>query len=132
MPAVYGFADDHLSPWVLNSLCKAKLRGQPVNPRHPDRMVYLSHRDPLLAWIRDLIGKTDIYNSKRTVNFLRPPMLCLSVSALATLVKESPRFIAPHDIEQLQIRMDGDTKVVDFDSHLRLLTTSISEILAND
>jgi nucleoside-diphosphate-sugar epimerase len=134
MPAVYGFEDDHLSPWVLNSLCKAKLRGQRVEPRHPDRIVYMSHRDPLLVWIRALIGGSANQGKKRTVNYLRPPMLRLSVSALATLVKESPRLFLSTEAEQLQITLEGDTTIAgyDFDAHLTLLTTSISELLAND
>jgi hypothetical protein len=134
MPAVYGFKDDHLSPWVLNSLCKAKLRGQRVEPRHPDRIVYLSHRDPLLVWIRALIGGSANQGKKRTVNYLRPPMLRLPVSALATLVKESPRLFSSAEAEQLQITLEGDAEIADYDldSHLTLLTTSISELLAND
>jgi nucleoside-diphosphate-sugar epimerase len=134
MPAVYGFEDDHLSPWVLNSLCKAKLRGQRVEPRHPDRIVYLSHRDPLLVWIRALIGGSANQSKKRMVNYLRPPMLRLSVSALATLVKESPRLLSSAEAEQLQITLKGDAEIADFDLdfHLTLLSTSITELLAND
>ena len=134
MPAVYGFEDDHLSPWVLNSLCKAKLRSQRVEPRHPDRIVYLCHRDPLLVWMRALIGGSANQGKKRTVNYLRPPMLRLPVSALATLVKESPRLFSSAEAEQLQITLEGVAEIVDFDldSHLTLLTTSISELLAND
>jgi hypothetical protein len=134
MPAVYGFEDDHLSPWVLNSLCKAKLRGQRVEPRHPDRIVYLCHREPLLLWIRALIGGSANQGKKRTVNYLRPPMLRLSVSALTTFVKESPRLFSSAEAEQLQITLEGDTKIADYDldSHLTLLTTSVSELLAND
>ena len=133
MPAVYGFEDDHLSSWVLNSLCKAKLRGQRVEPRHPDRIVYLSHRDPLLAWIRALIAGSASQGKKRTVNYLRPPMLCLSVSALATLVKESPRLFSSAEAQQLQIKLEGDAEIADhdLDSHLTLLTTSISELLVD-
>jgi len=134
MPAVYGFEDDHLSPWVLTSLCKAKLRGQRVEPRHPDRIVYLAHRDPLLACIRSLISGCDHHDKKLTVNYLRPPMICLSVSSLATLVQESSSLFSSAEAEQLQIRLEGDIVLAnfDFDSHLRLLTTSISELLAND
>ena len=133
MPAVYGFEDDHLSSWVLNSLCKAKLRGQRVEPRHPDRIVYLSHRDPLLAWIRALIAGSASQGKKRTVNYLRPPMLRLSVSALATLVKESPRLFSSAEAQQLQIKLEGDAEIADhdLDSHLTLLTTSISELLVD-
>ena len=134
MPAVYGFEDDHLSPWVLNSLCKAKLRGKRVEPRHPDRIVYLSHRDPLLVWIRSLIGGSACHDKKRTVKYLRPPMLCLPVSTLATLVQESPRLFTLEEAEQHQITLRGDTASanVDYDFHLKLLATSISELLAND
>jgi nucleoside-diphosphate-sugar epimerase len=134
MPAVYGFEDDHLSPWVLNSLCKAKLCGQQVEARHPDRIVYLSHRDPLLVWIRGLIGGSANQGKSRTVNYLRPPMLRLSVAALATLVKESPRLFSSAEAQQLQITLEGDAEIAeyDLDSHLKLLTTSISELLAND
>jgi hypothetical protein len=134
MPAVYGFEDDHLSPWVLNSLCKAKLRGQRFEPRHPDRIVYLSHREPLLVWIRALIGGSANQDKNRTVNYLRPPMLRLSVAALANLVKESPRLFSSAEAQQLQITLEGDAEVAnyDLDSHLKLLTTSISDLLAND
>lgn len=134
MPAVYGFEDDHLSPWVLNSLCKAKLHGQRVEPRHPERIVYLSHRDPLLAWIRSLIAGSVNQGKNRTVNYLRPPMLRLSVATLATLVKESPRLFSAAEIERLQITLEGDTEFTDYDldRHLTLLTTSISELLDND
>jgi nucleoside-diphosphate-sugar epimerase len=134
MPAVYGFEDDHLSPWVLNSLCKVKLRGQRVEPRHPDRIVYLSHRDPLLVWIRSLIGGSANQDKNRTVNYLRPPMLRLSVSTLATLVQESPRTFTLEDARRLQIELQGDSEISDhhLTSHLRLLTTSISALLGND
>jgi hypothetical protein len=134
LPAVYGFEDDHLSPWVLNSLCKARLRGQRVEPRHPDRIVYLSHRDPLLVWIRALIGGSANHDKNRTVNYLRPPMLRLSVSALATLVQESPKTISLEDARFLQIELQGDSEisVCYFASHLNLLAASISELLGND
>lgn len=133
MPAVYGFEDDHLSPWVLNSLCKAKLRGQRVEPRHPDRIVYLSHRDPLLTWIRTLIAEPDPLGTKRTVNYLMPPMLRVTVATLAKLVEEAPRLISSSEAEQLQIMLEGDTATVNdaFDSHMKLLATSISELLTN-
>jgi hypothetical protein len=61
-------------------------------------------------------------------------MLRLSVSALATLVQESPRLFSSAEAEQLQITLEGDAEIADYDldSHLTLLTTSISELLAND
>jgi nucleoside-diphosphate-sugar epimerase len=133
MPAVYGFHDDHLSPWVLNSLCKAKSMGRSVEPRHPNRTVYLTHCSPLLYWVRELIAGSADYNNVRTVNYLRPPMLCLSVSALASLVQESPKVITSVESEPLQIRLDGDSRISDYDLdvHLKLLSNSILELLAN-
>jgi len=132
MPAVYGFEDDHLSPWVLNSLCKAKLRGQKVEPRHPDRIVYLAHRDPLLACIRALISGCDHHDKKLTVNYLRPPMIRLSVSTLATLVQESSSLFSSAEAEQLQIRLEGDAEMDHHNlaDHLGLLSNCISELLA--
>ena len=134
MPAVYGFEDDHFSPWVLNSLCKLKLRGERVQPRHPDRIVYLSHRDLLIVWIRSLISESKHHHKRRTVNYLKPPMLRLSVAALATLVQESPRSLSMPEAKQLHVTMEGDDVITDEDygSHLKLLTTSITRLLAND
>ena len=133
MPAVYGFDDDHLSPWVLNSLCKSKLKGQSVEPRHPNRTIYLTHRSPLLEWLRGFIECSASQNKVRTVNYLRPPMLVLSVSALATLVEESPKILSSAEAESLKISLDGDSRITSFDldSHLDVLSTSISELLAN-
>ena len=132
MPAVYGFEDDHLSPWVLNSLCKAKLSGQRVEPRHPDRFVYLSHRDPLLVWIRALIVESACREKHRTVNYLRPPMLRMPVLSLATLVEEPPRLLSAEEAEDLQIMLQGDTEISHYNlaAHLGLLTKSISKLLA--
>ena len=61
-------------------------------------------------------------------------MLRLSVSALATLVQESPRLFSSAEAGQLQITLEGDVTITndDLDSHLSLLTASISELLAND
>jgi nucleoside-diphosphate-sugar epimerase len=134
LPAIYGFQDDHLSPWVLNSLCKAKLQGQKIQPRHPNRTVYLSHCVPLLDWIRDLILGSSIDDRDRTVNYLRPPMLRLSVSALATLVQESPKIFSSLDAKRLQITLEGTSRIAnyDLDEHLKFLTTSISGLLTND
>jgi hypothetical protein len=61
-------------------------------------------------------------------------MLRLSVAALATLVKESPRLFSSAEAQQLQISLEGDAEIADYDlnRHLMLLTTSISDLLAND
>lgn len=134
MPAAYGFNDDRHSPWVLNSLCKAKLRGLKVYPRHPERIVYLSHRDLLLAWIRTLIEESPNLDKQRIVNFLRPPLLRMSVLSLATLVQESPRNLSSKEAQKLQITLEGDGENSEeqFAFHLKLLNTSILELLSND
>ena len=134
MPAVYGFNDDYYSPWVLNSLCKIKLRGQKVEPRHPERIVYLSHRDLLLTWIRTLLEESTHHDKQKIVNFLRPPMLRMSVSALATIVQESPRFLSSQEAQSLQITLGGDCEFSEgeFASHLNSLISTVSELLAND
>ena len=60
-------------------------------------------------------------------------MLRLKVSILAKLVEESPRLISSSQAEQLQIALEGDMATANdaLDSHMRLLTTSISELLSN-
>ena len=133
MPAVYGFSDDHLSPWVLNSLCKAKMCGDKVQPRCPERIVYLVHRDPLIKWLRTLIEESVHYDKKRLVNYIRPPMLRLPVAALANLVMDSPRELTLEEARQLHINLESDTEVSDshFSAHLSFLTKSISELLVN-
>lgn len=132
MPAIYGFDDDHESPWVLNSLCKLKLAGQKVKPRYPERAIHLCHKDLLISWIRALIVESTSVEKPRTVNYLRPPMLRMSVMSLATLVQESPRTLSPEEIARLQITLQGDTEISEsvLDSHLASLTISISEILS--
>lgn len=134
MPAVYGFGDDHRSPWVLNSLCKAKMSNHRVEPRHPARIVYLSHREPMIAWVRDFIARSSCHDKKRTVNYFTPPMLRLSVSALATLVQDSMKSFSSADADDLEITLHGNIMENDHDleQHLNFLTTSISEILADD
>ena len=134
MPAVYGFNDDNQSPWVLNSLCKTKRLRHSVQPRHTDRIVYLTHRDTLSVWLLALIADSTKHDKKRTVNYLRPPMLQLSVSTLAKLVNDPPSSINPEEATQLGILLKGDTDLTDsnISSHLNLLTSSILNLLSND
>jgi hypothetical protein len=60
-------------------------------------------------------------------------MLLLTVATLAKLVEESPRLVASSEADQLQISLQGDMETANdaFDSHMSLLTTSISELLSN-
>lgn len=133
MPAVYGFSDDNLSPWVLNSLCKLKISGQSVEPRHPDHIVYLAHRDPLIEWVRAVISGGFTQAKKRTVNYLKPPMLRLPVSALALLVETTPNGLTAEQAESHQITLIADTLLprFDIDVHLNLLSSTISELVSN-
>ena len=133
MPAVYGFDDDCHSPWVLNSLCKAKLQGQKVEARHPEHIVYLAHKDLLLIWIRSLIDGSSKQRKLRTVNYLRPPMLRMSVSSLATIVQESPFMLSLEDAQRLHITLEGDGDISNshFDAHLTSLSKAITELLIN-
>lgn len=133
MPAVYGFDDDYLSPWVLNSLCKAKLSGKRVEPRHPGRIVYLTHRDSLVTWMRSVIEDSTQRQKEKTVNYFQPPMLRLSVLTLATLVKESPKPFSLEEFRQLSIELQGDVKASDHSlaSHMGLLTDTISGLLGH-
>ena len=134
MPAVYGFRDDNQSPWVLNSLCKAKLIGGKAEPRHPERIVYLSHKDILLTWIRALIEGSSKNKRDRTVNYLRPPMIRMSVLSLSSLVEKSPKHLTIEQAKKLQITIEGDDNMSDthFVEHLNSLTSAISELLLHD
>ena len=131
LPAVYGFSDDQHSPWVLNAFCKERRLGLPIKPRNPHRTVYLTHRDPLLACFRSLISTHDDSYRKRTVNYIRPPMLRLSVASLASLVESYPVDLSAAYIEPLDISLEGDTGLCStgIESHLQLLLLSIAELL---
>jgi hypothetical protein len=80
-----------------------------------------------------LIGGSANQCKKRAVNYLNPPMLRLSVSALATLVQDSPKNFSLEDARCLQIELQGDSEISDYhlSSHLSLLAVSISELLDN-
>ena len=60
-------------------------------------------------------------------------MLRLTVATLAKLVEQSPRLISSAEAEHLEIMLEGDWVAANdaFDSHLKLLTTSISDLLSN-
>jgi nucleoside-diphosphate-sugar epimerase len=129
LPAVYGFSDDVKSPWVLNSLCKLRLRGEDVVPRHPERVIYLTHRQPLINYLRSLIVSTQMARDLRTVRYLRPPMLQMTVKNLADLVQalEHPTDILSHDF--ITITGDGNIHEEEKNHHLQLLQSSIASLL---
>ena len=121
---------------LLNSLCKAKLRGQPIEPRSILKESYTCVISIILwEWIKSLIAEHELVGKKRTVNIWKPPMLRLTVASLAKLVEDSPSMISTSKAsKELQINMEGGTGTESnaIDSHLRMLTTSISELLSND
>jgi nucleoside-diphosphate-sugar epimerase len=133
LPAVYGFADDQHSPWVLNSFCNARRRGMPVQPRNPHRIIYLTHREPFLAFLRFLISSPNHGCRERTVNYIRPPMLRLPVDSLAAIVRHFPNVPSLSEIENLNISLVGDTGLCSttIKSHLQLLLSSVEKLLSN-
>jgi nucleoside-diphosphate-sugar epimerase len=134
LPAVYGFPDDINSPWVLNSLCNQRRKGLPVQPRNPNNFVYLTHRESLLAFMRALISRGNDILRDRTVSYLRPAMLCMPVSSLASLVQGHIHDPADLNTDDLNIKLVGDTSLVDsrLSSHLKLLLSSVQSLLNND
>lgn len=131
LPAVYGFPDDTCSPWVLNSLCRQWRQEKNVNPRNPDRKIYLTHRDPLIEYLRGLLRSSSLKQNPDTVRYLRPPMLQMTVESLASLVRSQSQLI-PHStcadlgamlISELPPDSDSLTR------HLDLLNQTIKGLL---
>jgi nucleoside-diphosphate-sugar epimerase len=133
LPAVYGFPDDISSPWVLNSLCKQLLQEDKTLPRHPERLIYLLHRHPLLECLRGLISASCSPISNCTVRYLRPPMLQMSVKTLALLVENEHKSGSFEDLEGGAITLVSDAKLqlVDQSTHLKLLEVTIRGLLKN-
>lgn len=134
LPAVYGFADDSKSPWVLNSLCKQKRLEQVVSPRNPDEVIHLCHRLPLIAFLRSLLQGTPGTGDHRTVRYLRTPMLQMTVETLANLVRSHQpggRPTEPSDGSISLLSPDGAPGYALAD-HYHLLTDSIASLLHND
>lgn len=92
LPAVYGFLDDTSSPWVLNSLCRQWRQEGHVNPRNPDRQIFLAHREPLIDYLRGLLRSSLHHESPDTVRYLHPPMLKMTVEGLASMVRSQSQF----------------------------------------
>lgn len=131
LPAVYGFSDDRKSPWVLNSLCRQLRKFNDVKPRNPERLVYLTHKKPLISYLRFLIGGCNTEAVNSTVRYLRPPMLQMSVETLACLVRKSRHGGSPRDAEEADIKLIHDHVFPADDSsvHLQLLQSSIEDLL---
>ena len=130
LPAVYGFSDDYKSPWVLNSLIKQWRQQHKVEPRNPERMIYLSHREPLIVYLRSLVGGLMSERSLRTVRYLRPPMLAMTVETLATLIKvpEDPDFSSAVQRGEIMLIGDGDVLETDRLAHLQRLRCNIANL----
>lgn len=129
LPAVYGFRDDYKSPWVLNSLSKQWHRLKKVEPRNPENMIYLSHRQPLISFLRSLLVHPKRVNNQRTVRYLRPPMLAMTVETLASLIRvpTEVEFISPRN--SIVIIGSGDVLESDRLSHLQLLRHTIANLI---
>jgi nucleoside-diphosphate-sugar epimerase len=130
LPAVYGFRDDYKSPWVLNALSKQWNQLQKVEPRNPESMIYLSHRQPLISYLRSLILHPKSARNLRTVRYLRPPMLSMTVETLASLIKEpgGADFSSPTDSCAIALIGSGDVQESDRLSHLQLLNYTIANL----
>jgi nucleoside-diphosphate-sugar epimerase len=134
LPAVYGFSDDRESPWVLNSLCKQYQKEKRVEPRNPDRLVYLLHRQYLVQYIRMLLDKSQDATSSLTVRFLRPPMLQMSVGTLASMVQEHDSGNGNSNVRQERVALISDPGLHagDTSAHLKLLDSTIQTLLCHD
>ena len=130
MPAVYGFRDDYKSPWVLNSLSKQWNQLQKVEPRSPESMIYLSHRQPLISYLRSFIVHPKSERKLRTVRYLRPPMLAMTVKSLASMI-QAPRAVdssSPTNSSAIDLIGSGDVQESDRLSHLQLLSYTIANL----
>ena len=130
LPAVYGFRDDYKSPWVLNSLSKQWNQLQKVEPRSPESMIYLSHRQPLISYLRSLIVHPNSEKNLRTVRYLRPPMLAMTVESLASMIQapEGVDFSSPANSSTMALIGFGDVQESDRLSHLQLLSYTIANL----
>jgi nucleoside-diphosphate-sugar epimerase len=130
LPAVYGFRDDYKSPWVLNSLSKQWNQHQKVEPRSPESMIYLSHRQPLISYLRSLVVHPKSEQNLRTVRYLRPPMLAMTVESLASMI-EAPGgvdFSSLTNSSAMALIGNGDVQESDRLSHLQLLSYTIANL----
>jgi nucleoside-diphosphate-sugar epimerase len=130
LPAVYGFRDDYKSPWVLNSLSKQWNQLRKVEPRNPKSMIYLSHRQTLISYLRSLVVHPKIVQNLRTVRYLRPPMLAMTVETLASLIKapSDVDFSSPTNSKAMALIGGGDVEESDRLSHLQLLSCTIANL----
>ena len=133
LPAVYGFTGDERSPWVLNSFCKQLRQIGKVEPRNPNRLIYLAHREPLIEYIRSLLDPSNSVINHATVRYLRPPMLQMSVKTLALLVETVHRGKPCAEVEDAGIILMSDTKLQarHRSIHLDHLESSIRGLLVN-
>ena len=130
LPAVYGFADDYQSPWVLNSLIKQWQQLRKVEPRNPESMIYLSHREPLMLYLRSLIAHPRGEPNIRTVRYLRPPMLAMTVQTLAALIEAPEDVVFNSPTNRGAITLIGDSDILENDrlAHLQLLRYNIDNL----
>jgi nucleoside-diphosphate-sugar epimerase len=131
LPAVYGFPDDTSSPWVLNSLCRQWRHEGNVDPRNPDRQVYLTHREPLIDYLRGLLRSALHHDNPDTVRYLRPPMLKMTVEALASLVRSHNQITTDSELDDLGTRLIAESTLDSgvLTRHLELLGLTIKGLI---
>lgn len=131
LPAVYGFPDDTSSPWVLNSLCRQWRQEGHVNPRNPNHQIYLTHREPLIDYLRGLLRSSFRHENPDTVRYLRPPMLMMTVEALASLVRSQSQSTSDSAVAVLGTTLieEPPPKPGALTHHLELLDLTIKELL---
>jgi len=134
LPAVYGFSDDSKSPWVLNAFVKQKRKNQTAIPRNPQGLVNLTHRIPLISFLRSIIVRNEILHDSLTVRYLRPPMLQMSVQALSSLVNtHGEAGISSTAMESdIALLEDSQNNIYARSNHLQLLKSAIDELLNHE
>lgn len=132
LASVYGFEDEHKSPWVLNALIKQQLRNKTINIRNPDSLLYLVHKDPLIRFLRLQIDrcKEDYYD--QTITYCRPPMLPMTVESLANLISShsnsNPGSFA---LDKSLSLLCGNGTNEDIHEHLRLLQSVVGDLITH-
>ena len=115
---------------MLNSLIKQWQQLRKVEPRNPESMIYLSHREPLMLYLRSLIAHPRGEPNIRTVRYLRPPMLAMTVQTLAALIEAPEDVVFNSPTNRGAITLIGDSDILENDrlAHLQLLRYNIDNL----
>lgn len=130
LPAVYGFEDDDRSPWVLNSLCSQYSKNGVMTPRNGEKEIYLTQKDFLIYYLRDLIGNAFKRDQNLTVSFRRPPMLRMRVETLAQIILGEVNGATGLECTDLGVRMLSDTSEYAIKGeHVKVLRDTIKRLM---